>query len=102
MSRPEPARRVARRQNHGETRGDRDACISRSQLIAIVQRGVAEPGPRWALRALHWNRIAHLMPLRPDGPLLRERELPRGRTQRPLPGADVLDDTRLLVVCLFH
>src|SRR2546422_645145 len=80
-----------------------DAAATRPpQLIAIVQRGVAEPGLRWTLRAVQQDRVAQLMRLRPDRPFLGERECPGGRTQRPLPGADVLDDSRFLVVGLFN
>src|SRR6266511_4642123 len=102
MTGAEPACRASRRQQHRETRRDRDAFLAAAQLIPIVQRRIAQPRARWALRALHRDRITELMRLRADGPFLRARVRPRRAAQRSLPGADVLHDARLLIVRFFN
>src|SRR6185436_13822074 len=98
-TRAEPVVDVARRQQHAHSRRERQprAAVA-EQLVAVVDRDVAEPAVAVSARERHG--VAQLVAEAGRRPLLREVEAPVAAVARQLEHADVLDDAGLLVVGL--
>jgi hypothetical protein len=67
-----------------------------AELPPVVHRDVADAAARAV--ALYGNREAHLVLLRTERPLLRERREPAAQILGMHEGRDVLYDARLLIV----
>ena len=71
------------------------------QLVAVVDADVTEAGAG-AFAVQDGHHVAELMTHPADRPFLGERERPGVAALRPQKVAHVLNDSRLLVVGLFH